>query len=228
MKPNLLLLHGALGSQKQFDPIKNLLNEHFEVYSMDFEGHGEYVSDKAFSIELFSENVIDFLAKEKITDVNIFGYSMGGYVALQTALEHPEKINKIVTLGTKFDWTPESAAKETKMLNPDVIEAKVPHFAQKLQDEHAPQDWKVIMRRTADMMMKLGNGAALKEEDFKSIAHEVTIGIGTEDNMVSLAESARVAQALPKATLKKLDGIKHPIEKVDAGILGEHIKYSIS
>ena len=47
------------------------------------------------------------------------GHSMGGYVALKLALKRPELVDRIITLGTKFNWTPEVAAKEVKMLNPD-------------------------------------------------------------------------------------------------------------
>ena len=122
MKQKLLLLHGALGSKKQLLPIKTLLEPHFDAYSLDFEGHGDFASDKEYSIVLFTKNVIDYLDKNSIDAINIFGYSMGGYVGLNTALNFPDRINSIVTLGTKFDWSIESASKEIKMLNPEIIE----------------------------------------------------------------------------------------------------------
>ena len=54
---------------------------------------------------------------------------MGGYVALQLANKHPKYVQKIITLGTKFAWDKETAAKEVKMLNPEKIEEKIPAFA---------------------------------------------------------------------------------------------------
>ena len=65
-------------------------------------------------------------------------------------------INSIVTFGTKFNWSKEAAAKEVKMLNPEVIEEKVPKFAQMLKDTHAPNDWKTLLHKTAAMMKGLG------------------------------------------------------------------------
>lgn len=213
MKEKLLLLHGALGSAKQFDPVIDNLSDTFDVYTLDFDGHGGKKPNKDFSIELFSENVIDFLEVNSIQKVNIFGYSMGGYVALQAALKIPNKISKITTLGTKFDWTPDSAAKEIKMLNPIKIEEKVPQFAEKLKHEHHPQDWKIVMQKTAKMMKQMGNGARLSDSDFKNINVPVTIGIGSLDKMVSFEESKYAASLLPNSKLIVLNNIEHPIEK---------------
>ena len=47
-----------------------------------------------------------------ITRADIFGYSMGGYVALHAARRHPERIGSIMTLGTKFAWDTPTAEKE--------------------------------------------------------------------------------------------------------------------
>ncbi|MCH2046495.1 MAG: alpha/beta hydrolase [Saprospiraceae bacterium] len=224
MKKKLLLLHGALGSQKQFDYIRTELEKHFEVYSLDFEGHANHVSEAAFSIELFSKNVLAFLDEKGIDKISIFGYSMGGYVALKTALTAPNRIEKIVTLATKFNWTLESAEQEVKMLNPDKIEAKVPHFAQKLAAEQAPQDWKTVMHKTADMMLAMGAGTRLELANLKQIQTSVIIGIGDLDKMVSYEESEQVAQALPNAQLINLKGIKHPIDRVPSDVLLNYIQ----
>ncbi|MFT5858565.1 MAG: pimeloyl-ACP methyl ester carboxylesterase [Flavobacteriaceae bacterium] len=77
---------------------------------------------------------------------------MGGYVALSLAHQNPKLVNKIVTLGTKFDWNPSSTAKEVKLLNPSVISEKIPQFATHLEKEHAPLDWNKVVENTAKMM----------------------------------------------------------------------------
>lgn len=214
-KPALLLLHGALGTKRQLDPIKELLLEQFDVYNFNFSGHGGDNSNEPFSIELFTQNVMDFMAANKIQRASIFGYSMGGYVALNLALNCPELVDRIVTYGTKFDWTEASAKKEVKMLNPDVIEEKVPKFAEKLKNDHFPSDWKMLMKRTAQMMLNLGGGEKISEAAFSAIQHKVTIGIGLVDTMVTLEESEHVVSLLPHATLYKLPGQPHPLERVD-------------
>lgn len=227
MKTKLLLLHGALGSKKQFESTRLLLDDKFEVYNLDFEGHGESISDKEFSIQLFTENVIEFLDKESIEKINVFGYSMGGYVALNTALKIPDRIIKIVTLGTKFNWDIESTEKEVRMLNPDKIEEKVPHFANKLKIEHHPQNWKEIVNKTARMMTELSKGLQLKEAELSLIKNEVLIGLGSLDKMVSLRESELASQIFPNGSLKMLMEIEHPIEKINPLDLAVYINESI-
>lgn len=223
MPQNLLLLHGALGSKKQLGPLKQLLSEHFIVWSMNFEGHGGDFSKADFSMNLFAENVMAFMKENMIEHTHIFGYSMGGYVALTLATKHPSLIQSIVTLGTKFNWTPESAAAEVKMLNPDVLEQKVPRFAEKLNAEHQPADWKSVMHRTADIMLGLGNGNGLSNRDLSKINHKVCIGIGNLDKMVTITESQSAADTLPNGSIQILEGVEHPIERVDLQLISQYI-----
>lgn len=219
MNPPLLLLHGALGSAAQFDPLLPLLPADFEVHTLNFPGHGGTPAAEPFSIGYFARFVLDFLDRKNIERVQIFGYSMGGYTALQLALLAPERVVRVVTLGTKFGWTPEVAARETTLLNADKIAAKVPLFAQLLAERHAPGDWKSVLQQTADLLHDLGNGSALKLEDFAQISCPVLIGLGADDHMVGREESENVAQALPQGRLDILPGVKHPFEQVDPDLL---------
>lgn len=224
MKPKLLLLHGALGSSKQFEELKSLLADRFTVHCFNFEGHGGLPSTVNFSMDLFVENTLKYLQENSIESTSIFGYSMGGYVALKLALMHPEKVFQICTLGTKFDWSKEAAEKEVKMLNPEIIESKVPKFAARLNELHQPENWKNLMHKTAKMMLELANGKALTHIHFSKINHKVSIGIGSNDQMVSLKESEEVANALPNGKLVQLKGVPHPIDLIDARILNQYIE----
>jgi len=219
MKPHLLLIHGALGCKAQFDSIIPKLEKHYQTHRFNFEGHGNRKSDRPFSIVVFSENLIKHIEENNLEKVNIFGYSMGGYVALYTVLSRPELFNKIITLGTKFNWLPETAKKEVKMLNPEVIKEKVPQFAQRLIEFHGSDRWEDVLHKTADMMIDLGNNPLLKKEDLSKIDHEVVIGIGSLDRMVSRHESVWAADHLPNGSCTLLENVKHPIEHVDAAII---------
>ncbi|MFN0016340.1 MAG: alpha/beta fold hydrolase [Saprospiraceae bacterium] len=219
MKKPLLLLHGALGSAAQFNDLKQGLSAERALFVHDFPGHGGQNTDTEFSISRFAASVLAFLEKNNLGAVDIFGYSMGGYVALWLARNHPDRVGRIVTLGTKLAWSPETAARETAMLNPEKISAKVPVFAQLLADRHTPADWQVVVRQTAGLLHDLGNGAALVEADYRAIDCPVVIGLGEADNMVSREESEQVANWLPNGRLEVLPGMKHPFEQVDQKML---------
>ena len=224
MKQPLILLHGALGSSKQFKELEKALSGDFYVHKIDFDGHGGKALEVEFSIARFRDNLLDYLEENEISQAQIFGYSMGGYVALSAALKKPEAIGKIITLGTKFDWSAEAAAQEVKMLNPEKVEDKIPVFAEKLKDEHAPQDWKVLMTKTAEMMINMGNGARLMEDDFTKIQHEVKLGWASLDHMVTREETEKIAQLLPHANMEVIEGVKHLLESVDVEVLVNFIK----
>ncbi|GAB4495223.1 MAG: hypothetical protein OHK0019_23700 [Saprospiraceae bacterium] len=220
----ILLLHGALGSAAQFDILKKHLPADRPVFALNFPGHSGEPNDAPFSMKGFSDFVLQFLEKEKITQADIFGYSMGGYVALYLAWKNPERLRRIFTLGTKLDWSPETAAGMNRMFDPEKIEAKVPQFAETLAKTHAPLDWKVVCRNTAAFLADLGNGLGIPKAAFGQIACPVTIGLGELDNLVTQEESRAAADALPNSRFEILTGCKHPIEQTDFVLLAERTK----
>jgi pimeloyl-ACP methyl ester carboxylesterase len=213
----LLLLHGALGSCEHFDALAERLPQ--PPLSMNFPGHGGLAANEPFSIAGFADAVERYLDKKGAEAADIFGYSLGGYVALYLAWKKPARVRSIATLGTKFDWTPETAARETARLDPAAIEAKVPQFAEALERRHAPADWKELLRQTARLLTALGQGPDLTTEAWPAITCPVTIGRGELDTMVTAEESRAVAAALPNARYVELPATKHPLELVDPGLI---------
>lgn len=216
-RPPLILLHGALGSKAQLQSLASQLNTHFETHTLNFGGHGGLpIPDTGMSMPVFARDVLLYMQEHELAQADFFGYSMGGYVALYLARKHPDKVGRIFTLGTKFDWTADSAAREVRQLDPEVISEKVPQFADQLRQRHHPQDWTSVLESTAYMMSALGSGLGLSEADFQAITQQVRITRGSLDKMVSEAESQTVAEAIPHGSFENLEGIKHPIESIDA------------
>ncbi len=214
-KPNLLLLHGAIGASDQFAPLLPLLRDRFTLHTLDFEGHGATpLQAPAFSMERFAENVREYLEQQGIEQTNIFGVSMGGYVACLLARSQPQLVSGIVTLGTKFDWTPEVAEREVALLDPEKIAAKVPRFAQALAARHTALGWESVLQHTAAMLRALGQTGGLQPGDVAGLDQRVRICLGDRDSTVTLAESVAMAQALPHGELEVLPGTPHPFERV--------------
>jgi pimeloyl-ACP methyl ester carboxylesterase len=214
--PPLLLLHGALGASPQFDSLIRSLGAAapgLATATLDFEGHGRGErSAQPFRIERFAANVLDRLDRDGLDRVTIFGYSMGGYVALHLAVAHPERVAAVVTLATKFRWTPDAARREGRMLDPATMEAKVPHFVRALAERH-PAGWTDVVHRTREMMEALGDRPLLDDAAFAGIAQPVRICVGDRDATVSVEESAGVARLIPRGELEVLPATPHPLEK---------------
>ena len=157
MKPHLLLLHGALGSARQLQPLADQLADLATVHTMNFAGHGGQPLVLAdFTMRLFARQVQQHIAALSVGPVHVLGYSMGGYAALLAAQETPELFVSITTLGTKFDWNPASAEAETRFLVPEKMAAKIPAFVERLAQLHAPTPWPAIVEATAAMLRQLG------------------------------------------------------------------------
>ena len=141
---NILLLHGALGRSEDLDSLTTALGKTgYQIHRLCFSGHGGAGFSNSFGVEQFSQELEDFILTKNISNCIVFGYSMGGFVALHTASRKPGLIGKIITLGTKFDWSTETLAKELRMLNPDLLLAKVPAFAETLIKKHGLQ-WNLL------------------------------------------------------------------------------------
>jgi pimeloyl-ACP methyl ester carboxylesterase len=224
MQP-LILLHGAIGAAAQLAPLAEALRPHYTVHTLDFTGHGgRPYTNEPFSMWLFTNDIVRFTEEQHLQKASIFGYSMGGFAGMCLAKNYPDKVDKIITLATKYHWDPAIAAKEIQMLNPDKIEQKVPAFATALRDLHSPNDWKDVLKRTAAMMTALGNDNTLKPADYPSINTPALLLLGDRDRMVTLEETVAVYKALPNAQMGILPNTPHPLEQVNAQQLSFFIK----
>jgi len=221
----LLLLHGALGTRSQFTELEKVLMDTFETYHINFTGHGTGLMPAGrFSIETFAGDIDRWQKENNIETIDMFGYSMGGYAALYFARQFPERAGKIFTLATKFDWSPETAEREVKMLSAKKIKEKVPEFAEELVKRHGSENWEQVLEKTAEMMTELGSKNALTQDDFTMIKNEVLIGIGDRDKMVTLEESITVYRKLKNGNLLVLPDTPHPLEQVDIVKLANEIR----
>ena len=219
----IILLHGAIGAKDQLDALSaELKQQGFEPSSLNFSGHGRTAFQPNFGIEQFALELEKFIKEQQLTQPAIFGYSMGGYVALYLAKQKPGLLGGIVTLGTKFSWSPEIAQKEIKLLDSKTIIEKVPKFAASLKERHG-DEWEALLHMTADMMVALGNKSSLSPEDFSAIENKVLIGLADKDVMVSLEETTAVYKQLKNGSMYMLPNTKHPIETVDVRLLASII-----
>lgn len=226
---HLLLLHGAIGAKEQLQPIAEKLADKYIVHTLSFTGHGgSTIPEEAFTIPLFANQALDYLQENNIRKTNVFGYSMGGYVAMFLAKNNPEKISNCITLATKYHWDKMVSANEVKKLDPGVIQQKIPAFADQLKQRHAPQAWETVLKKTAALLEHLGNNNTLKLNDYPSIRIPVLLLLGDRDKMITLEETLAVFEQLPNAEMAMLPGTPHQIEQVDKDLLTLLIKNFIN
>ncbi len=224
---DLIILHGALGSDLGMQPLANQLSRHFTIHNLSFSGHGGKAFEKDFSITQFVHELDEYIVQQKLHDVIIFGYSLGGYVALLSA-EKNKSISQIITLGTKMDWSEVSLNEMLKMFDADQIELKVPKLANALEKIHAPNNWKELVEKTALMITDLSKNHQLNPEMLNQITIPIKILLGADDKVVSLEESQWVSNLLSSSQLEIIEGFAHEIHRCDPEVLATKIVNSIT
>jgi len=222
----LYFLHGALGSAHQLIP----LNEHYpDARIIEFFGHGAQK-------DLSGQPSIDVYVHQLEVELSavgkpcaVFGYSMGGYVAIALALRRPELFSSILTLGTKLHWSPAIAAAEVTKLDAEVIAVKVPAFAADLARRHGESRWRVLLADTAQLMQDLGTNPRLTPEILEQLVVPTRLCVGDRDEMVSIEETLAFYRGLQGGLSGKqhqmavVPGVRHPIEKVPLGTIAKYI-----
>ena len=235
MPDPIVLLHGALGARDTLRPLADalapLLPGDAPVHALEFAGHGDTPdpdsdvgAEAPFDPGRLAADVADALDARGIARATVFGYSMGGYVALLLAAERPARVGAVVTLATKLDWTPEGAARETARLEPAAIRATVPRFAEALAARRAGAGgWERVLARTAAMMHALAAAPPVTDATLARVACPARVMVGDRDPTVTLAESAAAARALPRGELAVLPGTGHPLEQADPARVAREI-----
>lgn len=223
--PQIFVVHGALGSAAQMEPIARALESLGNVHNVELPGHGHTLlpHEREFSIATFVDSLavaVDRVNENSTSRPIVFGYSMGGYTALSLETKHPGTFAGILTLGTKFAWNPEVAMREGARLNADIIAEKVPKFASALEERHANAGgWKLLLSRTANLLTQLGDNPILTRESLGRVQAHVCVAVGERDDTVSPEEAREYAGFVTNSRSEILSGAPHPIEKVPADVI---------
>lgn len=93
--PPLIVLHGLLGSSRNWQSTGADLAEKFHVYALDLRNHGRSPHDAVMTFEAMVDDVIGWMDEHAIAKASVMGHSMGGKVAMLLACRHPERVQKL-------------------------------------------------------------------------------------------------------------------------------------
>ncbi|UQN08863.1 alpha/beta fold hydrolase [Deinococcus sp. QL22] len=210
--PTLVLLHGALQTGASLAPLAAALAPSAQLVSLNLPGHGGSPVPDLLRLQDMVDAVIGDLDRQGIEQAQIFGYSLGGYVGLLLAQQHPSRVKGVYAHATKLAWTPEAAAREVRGLDPDRLLEKAPAVAASLEQLHSPQHWRLLTQRVADLLIVLGDRPAIDATVLSNLQMPVQLSVGDHDRMVSLEETVAAYRVLPQGQLLVIPGSAHPLE----------------
>ncbi len=97
----VILLHGWLGSWGLWQSTMAFLGQHYRTYALDFWGFGESGKRQpTFAVNDFISMVNQFMDRLGIIRAPLVGHSMGGSVSLSVTIQYPERVSKVVVIGS--------------------------------------------------------------------------------------------------------------------------------
>jgi pimeloyl-ACP methyl ester carboxylesterase len=99
--PLLLLLHGITNSSASWEPVLPLLERHFTVLAPDLLGHGDSAKPRGdYSLGAAASLMRDLMLALGFERATVAGHSLGGGIAMQMAYQFPERIERLVLVGS--------------------------------------------------------------------------------------------------------------------------------
>lgn len=152
----LILLHGGLGSGEMFNRILPALSKHREVITVDLQGHGRTADiDRPLSYQAMADDIAGLCRYLKIAPADVMGYSIGGEVALRTAIQHPDVVRKLVIVSATYrrdGWYPEIVAQESHLDAQAAAQMKqTPYYQTYAHIAPHPQDWPILCTKLGTM-----------------------------------------------------------------------------
>jgi pimeloyl-ACP methyl ester carboxylesterase len=185
----LVVLHGAYMNIPTMGAIIPMLAKTHKVYALEFQGHGRTTDiDRPITYQNLADDVAAFMDAVGLAKADVFGYSMGAGTALQLAIRHPGKVNKLVAASVAYDlkgWQPAFTAiiptMTPEMLTNTPMPAEYrklapnpdgfPELARKLiQLEKEPMAWEADVRNLKTPTLVIAGDA-----DVATLEHTVSL-----------------------------------------------------
>ena len=153
----LILLHGGVGAIEMFGEVLPMLAEGRKVIAVDLQAHGRTADiERPMTFETMADDIAALIGHLGFEMADVMGYSLGGGVALQTGIRHPDAVRKLVVVSTPFKrdgWYPEVLAGMEQM-GPEAAEPmkQTPMYGLYAGVAPRPEDWPVLLTKLGELL----------------------------------------------------------------------------
>ena len=215
----LVLVHGLADRSESWAPmLKRLKRAGFHVYAPDLLGYGRSPRPQSsdFSISTQEKLVSDFIQSIGLQQPDIGGWSMGGWIALKLALDHPDEVNRVVvydSAGLRYQVTggakvfhPESEADVQQLAHAlEPHSPPLPRFVLRSGLRHFQADQWVVDRSLQSM--EAGND--LLDARLSGLTNPLLILWGSDDKLLPLEIGQKMHSLDPHSELDIVEGCGH-------------------
>lgn len=216
--PPVLLIHGLGSRSEDWTPeMPDYVSSGYRVYAVDLLGCGRTDHpDLNYTIQQQVDFVQGFLAAMHVEKADVIGWSMGGWIALEFAQEHPENVRRVVAMdgaGLSFQsaLTPQVFEPHTipqlkqleALLDPHPF--PLPAFFNRALLDAMQRNFAVVHRTVASMIAGKDN----LDDRLSQIKAPVLLVWGEDDTLIPPSVAFRMHQSMPQSVLQLYRGCGH-------------------
>lgn len=217
----IIFLHGYTDTWHSFDLNYRHIPRSYRVYGLTQRGHGD--SDKpatGYAQSDFVADVVAFMDAKGIARANIVGHSMGSLIAHKFAAEHPDRVKKLVLIGSGptaagnpvVDWLLDVVSTLTDPVDPDfVTEFQSSTFVRPVPASYLDRMISESQKVPVSVWNEAGASMAVEDHvaELANITAKTLIVWGDQDGFFTQADQDGLVQAIPQTTLKIYAGTGH-------------------
>lgn len=223
--PALIVLHGVFGSGDNWLTVTRQMAEHFTVFLVDQRNHGRSFHSEAFSYPILCQDVVDFANQQGLESFHLIGHSMGGKVAMNLAVLHPERIRKmvVVDIAPRF-YTPhhqqiisgfdavqlnsiQSRSEAEQQMSAFIDEPDVRQFLLKnlYRTDTGSYDWRINLPILRKAVMEIGQSLP----DGPPIHIPALFLKGGNSRYISPQDEIEIQQRFTNSSIRTIEGAGH-------------------
>lgn len=221
----LVILHGLFGSSDNWITVGRELSKNYRVYLVDMRNHGDSPHSDTHSYESMAEDLLSFLDEKNLERPLIIGHSMGGKAAMNFAVNHPDRFEKLVIvdiapkaypvhhraildglMGIELD-TLESRKEADQKLAKSIPEKPVRQFLLKnlMRDKEGRYNWKLNLKALDANLETIGAGM----EEHYTTDKPVLFIRGEKSNYIQDNDSITIVALFPNSSIETIKGAGH-------------------
>ncbi len=216
--PVLLLLHGGFGNLEDFNALIPAIKKEFRTIGVDSRGQGKStLGNQELSYELIQNDIEQLLKHLGINELSMIGFSDGGIVAYRLASFSNLKINKLITIGSRWH---RSNAIETKGILSSVTaqkwREKFPGMVSAYEKLNPEPDFDKLAVAVVGMWL---NEKSYPDEEVKNIKAETLIVRGDKDHLIKRRFVFDLAERIENSTLSNIAFAGHAVHLDEPEVL---------
>lgn len=221
----LFIVHGLFGASGNWVTlVRNAYSNEFRTTTLDLRNHGRSPHDDEFSYAAMARDLIELMDEEGLEHAHFLGHSMGGKLAMYLALNHPERVDKLIVadIGPR-EYAPSHGAIFDAMesLHPEQYQSRAEVDAAFAADIHSPTLRQFLLKslvRDKDGFRWGINLPAIRKgypeiirgiESWETFDGDVLFVAGSQSDYVHESDMPGIRALFPFADLVMIEGAGH-------------------